>query len=546
MALPARGDVSRFGGRILAGNSDLGGARIAVSFARGAGLGGVGWNCGGMDGGYAEDVPATGSIHDVAGKLIAMPLRGRANLQEQLNFREKIVAILKSDRLINGIVLAAIVVGFFHGWLKVTFPNPATTFLFDALLGLALALVYLKKRDRGNPFFLKTRVGKALTAFYFICFLYLFVPGGPPLIVAVAAMRGWCFASLMYCLGYHLTESITQIKGYFYVLVLLGVITALYGIRQTPEEVRRKAVQDAHFAERYKGIYYATSSGKLELRRFSTFVSSGVFGSVMAFVSIFAIVLFTDPTENKTERILLMGAIVPLAYALVLSGARAALIMLAAGFLTIAWYRRKFQTFILLPAILLVALNYGIERTSGNASERYETLLQKDTVVMRMLIPTVIGWRSLQENAIGYGLGKSGYSVPFFLSGRTGYNDYRAADGDLGCLMIEMGVIGLILFGRVLWAALRTVYEILVQLRETPVATVALASAASMIIAVMIFPIGSPFLGIPTGALTWFFLGTLQKLAASEVLGAKIETKPPLAIDQQTKRFLYYRPKARA
>jgi hypothetical protein len=305
-------------------------------------------------------------------------------------------------------------------------------------------------------------------------------------------------------------------------------------------------MQDAHFAERYKGIYYATSSGKLELRRFSTFVSSGVFGSVMAFVSIFAIVLFTDPTENKTERILLMGAIVPLAYALVLSGARAALIMLAAGFLTIAWYRRKFQTFILLPAVLLVALNYGIEKTSGNATERYETLLQKDTVVMRMLIPTVIGWRSLQENAVGFGLGKSGYSVPFFLSGRTGYNDYRAADGDLGCLMIEMGVFGLIFFGRVLWAALRTVYEILVQLRETPVATVALASAACMVIAAMIFPIGSPFLGIPTGALTWFFLGTLQKLADGAVRGATINAEPLDATAQPAKRFLYYRPKPRA
>ena len=32
--------------------------------------------------------------------------------------------------------------------------------------------------------------------------------------------------------------------------------------------------------------------------------------------------------------------------------------MLGAGFLTIAWYRRKFQTFILLPAVLLVALSF--------------------------------------------------------------------------------------------------------------------------------------------------------------------------------------------
>jgi hypothetical protein len=474
-----------------------------------------------------------------------MPLpRRRPNPIEELSLREKILGILKSDRLINLIVLLAITVGFFHGWLKVAYPSPVTTFLFDAALGLALALIYFKRREPGVPFFLQTRVGKALKAFYVLCVLYMFIPGGPPLIVCIASLRGWCFASLMYCLGYHLTQSVAQIKGYFYVLVLLGVITAVYGIRQSPEEIRQRALQDANFAERYKGIYYATSSGKLELRRFSTFVSSGVFGAVMAYVSIFAIVLFTDKSENKMERALMVAAMLPLAYALVLSGTRAALIMLAAGFATIAWYRRRLQTFVVLPIILIFALNYGIESTAGSASERYETLLDKETVVMRMLIPTMIGVRALQENPFGYGLGKSGYSVPFFLAGRTGYNSYITADGDLGCLMIEMGILGVLIFGRALWAAGRTVYDVLMELRETPVATVALASGACIVIAIMIFPIGSPFLGIPTGALTWFFLGTLEKLAL--VVSKETPAAQPVMDAAPTKRFLYYKPKGRA
>ena len=127
-------------------------------------------------------------------------------------------------------------------------------------------------------------------------------------------------------------------------------------------------------------------------------------------------------------------------YGLVLSGARSALVMLGMGFATIAWYRRRLQTFLLIPAMLLFALNYGINKTGGGASERYESLLDKETVLLRMAIPTIIGWNSLKENPLGYGLGKSGYSVPFFLSGRTGYSDFKAADGDLGCLMIEMGI----------------------------------------------------------------------------------------------------------
>jgi O-antigen ligase len=349
----------------------------------------------------------------------------------------------------------------------------------------------------------------------------------------------------MYCLGYHITSSITQIKGYFYVLVILGVITAAYGIHQSPEEINARMRKDAAFAERYKGIYYATSGGKLELRRFSTFVSSGAFGGVMAFVSAFAIVLFSDPRENKTERVLLMLALAPMSWAIVLTGARSALIMLAAGFGTIAWYRRKFQTFVLIPALLLFAVNYGMKQTEGHAGERFETLLDKETVMMRMLIPTMLGWEAIKDNPIGYGLGKSGYSVPFFLVGRTGYEDWRRADGDLGAMMIELGLVGLIVFGRVLWAAAKTVYDILIQLRGTPVSTIALACAACIVVTIIVFPIGSPFLSIPTGALTWFFLGTLQKLADGAVAGASTIPIAP-APAKPTKRFLYYRPKPAA
>jgi len=472
-----------------------------------------------------------------------MPLLSRPAVpaldDQRLPWRQKILVILKSDTFINGIMLVAICVGFIHGWLKITFQNPVTTFLFDGLLLIALVFTYLKTRGQA-PFFIRTPVGKALQAFYILCILYLFMPGGPPLIVSLAALRGWCFASLMYNLGFHLTKTTAQIKGYFYVLVILGVLTALYGKMQDPEEIRARMLRDPVFAERYKGIFYETSSKKLEIRRFSTFVSAGVFGGVMAFVSVFTTVLITDPREKKIERILLTAALVPICWGIALSGARSALIMLGVGFAVIAWHRRKFQTFIIIPAALLFALHYGMEQTEGSAGERFETLLDKETVLMRLLIPTRIGWESILDNPIGHGLGKSSYSVPFFLVGRTGYSNFKTADGDLGALMIEMGILGLIFFGRVLWTAAKTVYDILIKLRDSPIATVGLACAACIAISIMIFPIGSPFLGIPTGALTWFFLGTLQKLAADEIAATPARTGI-----KTDKRFLHYKPKSR-
>jgi hypothetical protein len=60
--------------------------------------------------------------------------------------------------------------------------------------------------------------------------------------------------------------------------------------------------------------------------------------------------------------------------------------------------------------------------------------------------------------------------------------------------------------------------------------------------AIISIPSGSPFLGIPMGALVWFFVGTLQKLTDEYRLGtlAGIAAKPVAAPATQ-KHFRYRR-----
>jgi hypothetical protein len=456
---------------------------------------------------------------------------------ETLTLKDKFLAILQSDPLVNAVVAVAISVGFIHGWLKIQFPSPATTFLFDALLCVALGLVYLQQTRR-ERFIPAGPIGTALKAFYGLCFVYLLLPlpGRPSLLISVAAIRGWCFATLMFSLGYRLTKHITQVKGYFYVLILLGLLTAVYGLRQTPQEVEKEAEANANFAERYEYSYFATAKGR-ELRIFSTFVSSGAFGGTMAYVIIFAIVLVSDPAANKRDRWLITAAVVPIAIALVRSGARSALVSLGCGFAVIAWHRRNFQSFVLIPACILLALKVGNEAAGGSLLQRYGTLLDFKAIYYRQLIPTEIGWYYMRDHLLGSGLGKSGYSVPAFF----GYSSDITSDGDLGRLMIELGIPGLIFFGRILWVASKTVFRRLHDLRNTPVSTVALASGACVVMAFITFPSGSPFLGIPMGDLVWFFLGTFMKLADEFEKGA-FAAQPAVAPSRPQKRFLYRRP----
>ena len=458
----------------------------------------------------------------------------------ELSFQEKITAFFHSDPFINTVMAVSITVGFLHGWLKLKFPSFATTFLFDVLLSAALALVFFQPGRRGT-FLPVGPIGSALKGFYLLCLVYLVLPLGPPMLVHLAAVRGWCFATLMFVLGYRVANSIAQVKAYFIVLILLGVVTAIYGIRQTPEEVEKMQRLDSNFAERYKDPFYYTSKGR-QLRAFSTFVSPGAFGGTMAYVIIFGIVLLSDPQAGKLERFLILAAIIPIAFAMVKSGSRSALISVIFGFVLIAWYRRNLQNFVLIPACIFLALKLGSTFMGGSTSERFSTLLNVQEVYARNAIPTSIGWNYMRENLLGGGLGKSTYSVPSFISARANYSDWVFCDGDLGRLMIELGVPGLFFFGVLIWAALKTTFKSLNEMRNASAETVGLASGACIIMSLGSLPSGSPFLGIPMGALVWFFLGTLQKFSDEHSRGRLPTPEPPSPPAVSPKRYLYYRP----
>lgn len=456
----------------------------------------------------------------------------------ELTIKERLLALLQSNPFVNSIVALAITVGFFHGWLKIRFPSPVTTFLFDMLLCVALVLAYFqqKRRDRFIP---EGSVGNSLKVFYGVCCVYLLLPMGVPAVISLAAMRGWCFATLMFCLGYQLTKSINQVKSYFYVLIILGIITAAYGLQQTPQEVEHEMEENPLFAERYANTYYQTSKGR-QLRIFSTFVSSGAFAGTMAYVAIFALALATDKKTGKVERALLFLITFPVAYAMLKSGARSALISFGVGFAVIAWYRRNFFNLIILPVAVGIAIKLVAVSTGGSAGERFMSIFKFEEVYSRISIPTQVGWNYMSDGHwFGGGLGRSGHSVPMFLASRVNFREYESADGDLGRLMIEMGVIGMFAFGAVMWQCLKLVYHSLEELRDTDVSTVGLASGGCVVMAIISIPSGSPFLGIPMGALVWFFVGTLQKLTEEHRKGSLQDPSKPVMPAAPMKHFRY-------
>jgi hypothetical protein len=455
---------------------------------------------------------------------------------------ERIRSVMGSDPLVNTVVILAITVGFFHGWLKSNYHSPIITLLFDILLLISLLLVLLQEKYR-SKLFPPGPIASVLLAFYAVCFAYLFFPTDhPPLIIGVAALRGWCFATLMYSLGYKLTRSLNQVKAYFYVLIILGVLTSIYGIRQNPTEIMARMKEDADYAQRFNGTWTVGRAGDSQLRHFSTFVSAGAFGGTLANVILFTLILIGDRKTSRNERWILVAAILPMGWGLLLSGARASWILFSASILVIAWVQKKIKPMITIVIIGLVA--YKVSTLSGThlVEDRFSTLKDSDTVISRFAIPVETAFNLLKGAPLGHGLGKSSYSVPFFLMQKINY-EFVGAEGDLGAVAADMGIFGLICFCRIMYVISKCSWDYMNSLRDTPLAAVAMAAGTCVLFAVVSFPIGSPFLGIPMGALTWFFLGTLQKLQsgyASGIIEGAVDQNPsePQPVG---KRFLYRR-----
>lgn len=411
---------------------------------------------------------------------------------------------------INTLVLGGVLVGFLHGWLKFKIRNSATTFVFDAILLAALGLVLIGMPKK-NPWFPEGPLPRALMGFYALNGVYLLLPIGPPILIGIASLRGWCFSTWMFLLGYHLTRSRQQVLGQLHFLLLLGVGTSLYGLTQSAEEARAMMEADPFYALRLQDPFFHTSKGS-ELRIFSTFVSPGAFGGTLSILCLIGISLLSSKDCSPRARLFYLLVLIPILLAMLKTGSRSALLSLLAGFVVIVLYRRNPMPVLLATLALGLAFLLTASSTGGLSVERFKTIFDVDTVFYRNSIPISIGWDFMMENPIGGGIGRSGYSIPFSLKNRFQYDEFVGCDGDMGRLMIDFGWLGLLALGRVFLAAGQLTWSSLQRLRDSQDAAVGLSCATAVIVMLISFPSGSPFLGIPMGAMTWFLLGALQSL----------------------------------
>jgi len=424
---------------------------------------------------------------------------------------ERVRALFGGDPLANSLFLLAIAIGFFHGWIKYKYTGLVSTFAFDLPLTFALVLALARAGATGSWFPPQNSVANGLKLLTASALLYAVLPFGIPMLASFAAFRAWVVIPLIFLLGYHVTRSVRQVEVLLTMVIVLCCVTVYFGARQTPEEIRAMLAANPDLARRLSGTFFANADGGGGLRAFSTFVSAGAFGGTLSTGGICAFAYLTQPGQTVVKRLLFGGALALAAYGINLSGARTAVAMLALGVIITAWSRQSLLKYVVIPGGAMAVVGLGSLIDPARLA-RFSALLDPAELWGRLSIVIGPGMDEIANSPLGGGLGRSGHGVPYVFANILGSWDVKPVDGDLGRIAVDFGIPGLIVFGVLLWAGIRACLGWMIRLRGSGLHTVVICAAAVFIIAAMNIGTGSPYLGVPGGALTWFLLGAVNRL----------------------------------
>jgi len=433
------------------------------------------------------------------------------------NLRNTWTDIFRSDTLVHLCLFVSIAAGCFQGYLKDRFAGPVPYLLSDAAFVAAaffwFASLVVFRRGFEGP---RTTVA-AVLGLVAVPFLYL-VLAAAPLPIELAGLRAWSVMPVACLIALSVVRTAGHVRAYIGWIVLLCVITAVYGIRQY-QIGPAAALSISNLATERHGssVFYAlAAAGTSEFRAFSTFTFPAPFAGMMVFGMLLVAAVAISRNVATRWRVLCL-LLLPLFFqGLTVSGTRAGLVTLLVGFVVIARFRKLDWGAVALTAPLLLAAHLASILTSGRAFERFSSLAVREGLLWAYVVgPISIAWQSLQDAPFGLGLGRTGVGVPYRWANAMPKNFFVWSDGDIGRAAVEMGVLGLGLLGVILFFLLPVAYRAtrVLLAEEHDDGDIAIGVGALVLSTGGLLIIGSPLSTVPHGIIWWFLLGALIKLA---------------------------------
>jgi hypothetical protein len=412
--------------------------------------------------------------------------------------------------------------------------NMAVFFAKDALV-VVLYLSFrakVAKMEKLRPPF---RV--ALMLFFWLCLLQVFNPASPSLFVGLLGMKiNFLYVPLLY-VGYTFAKTESEVQRLFAFLSVLILIVAGLGLAQSiigPTFLNPHTLQDE--LSSLSTLYRYTSSGEMAYRPTSVFVSSGRFQNflILSWIISLGYVAYLV-VRGIRKRTLAFVTVAAVGAASVMSASRGVFmwnlgtsLVMVGGFLWGSPWRQG-ETMRVLRAIQRAALFTGVgmlllmllfpEQLGTRLTIYSESLLPSSPTSELIHRTQTYPIQQLEYTfedprwPIGHGTGTSGLGLQYLRRFLGIQPQPIGVESGMGNLVVELGVLGLLLWLVLGLAIAFSAWKVVKHLRGTP--WFSLAFSIFLYAVIIFFPMtftGISYQDFMLNSYLWLLMGVLYRL----------------------------------
>ncbi len=409
----------------------------------------------------------------------------------------------------------------------------------DILVGITYLSFLVALKRRLEPRF-RAPFGVPLALFFWWGLLQVFNPNSPSMLYGLVGVKLYFYYIPLMFVGYALLRSEMDLKQLLLTNMGLGGIIAALGIIQAI--VGPSFLNPAMLAPELRelGLQYraAPITGAVLYRPTSVFVSDGRFAWYLLLVwwlGMGAAAYLALRGIRRGRRIVFLGTATALA-AIILSGSRGAImyalgsaLAMGSAFLWGAsrewggWHRivRLTRGGLVAAGIVVLALVLMFPEAVGARWAFYsETLLPEspasELVVRAWDYPVKNFFLAFEHEhwAMGYGIGVNSLGVQYISSFLGERPPSVGVESGFGTLVVEMGILGLLLWVIWVWALLRSSWRVVKRLRGTPFFPLGFSIFWFAFLLLVPFTYGgmAPYQNFVFNAFLWLLVGILFRL----------------------------------
>jgi hypothetical protein len=370
--------------------------------------------------------------------------------------------------------------------------------------------------------------------FSILMLIYLALPG-VEFFGKLVAIKQRLFYIPLIGLAYFWIRSMNDVKRLFWIFTASAVIVSLYGIYQHfvgPEALRE-------IGANYSAELYTPSTGsgnQVYWRVPGTFTSPGQYGAYLQFSGLMITAFIISGIVKGKYKILSIVSLAAVFCALLLSGSRAALVLLIASLAILFLVTRKVGRLATAAFVGYALLAYGYSFLGEGVKDRFASIASfehierfQSTYFGQLFLP------KLMEKPMGSGLGTATIGTRHF----SEFHEIELVESYFGIIAFETGVLGLCAILWLSFAILRFLFRSKRFFDRSPSSMPAYGFAVYVLFTILILPVSTCIDSAPSNLYFWFSVGSVMKLVDLERKKMKITQalvivpKNPITLEEQ-------------